>query len=234
MSNCLLSIIVPVYNEESRAAKSLPAIFNLNLDKEVLVVNDGSTDQTALVLKNLAADYDFQLINLAKNQGKGAAVKQALTKIRGQYFIVCDADGEYNPQDIINLLQTAQASKSEKIAVYGSRWLNRNPSGWHYLVNKFLTELTNLLFSGRLTDMETCFKLIPAQALEHDLTLSGGRFEIEPEISAQLLAAGYAIKEVPISYVKRGWKEGKKIGPRDGFLAIFTLIKEKLKTYQTR
>lgn len=228
MPEKLLSIIVPVYNEEKILAQNLPPILNLPIHKEVLVINDGSTDQSAAVLHQLAANYSFRLLNLQPNQGKGEAVKKALAEIKGDYFIVCDADGEYAPSDIIRLLAVLKESTKEKTAVYGSRWLGKNSTGWHYAVNRFLTGLTNWLFSGQLTDMETCFKLIPAAALKADLRLSGGRFEIEPEISAQLLKAGYEIKEIPISYTKRSWKEGKKIKPRDGFLAIVALFKEKL------
>jgi glycosyltransferase involved in cell wall biosynthesis len=229
MSEKLLSIIVPVYNEEKIVAQNLPPIFNLPINKEVLVVNDGSTDQSAAALDQLATHYNFRLLNLQPNQGKGAAIKKALEEIKGDYFIVCDADGEYAPSDIMRLLAVIKENPKEKIAVYGSRWLGKNSSGWHYAVNKFLTSLTNLLFSGQLTDMETCFKLIPTSALKEDLRLNGGRFEIEPEISAQLLKAGYEIKEIPISYTKRSWKEGKKIKPRDGFLAILALLKERLR-----
>ena len=111
--------------------------------------------------------------------------------------------------------------------IYGSRFLARRTISFHYLVNNFLTQLTNWLFASQLTDMETCFKLIPATALKN-INLSGKRFEIEPEITAQLLKAGYQIKEFPINYFRRGYKEGKKIKARDGLLAIKTLIKERL------
>ncbi len=223
-----LSIIIPIYNEERIAASSLPAIFSLRVDKEIIIVNDGSTDGTEEILANLTKQYEFKLINQPTNRGKGEAIKHGLTEIAGEYFVVCDADAEYDPKNIIDLLAAIKKEPAnEKIAYYGSRFLNHKPLGFHYLVNLFLTALTNILFSSRLTDMETCFKLIPARALE-EIRLTGGRFEIEPEITAQLLKAGYQIKELPISYARRGYNEGKKIKARDGLLAIKTLIKEKL------
>ncbi len=227
MAEKLLSIIIPIYNEEKIVAESLPAIFNLAINKEVIIVNDGSTDQTAAILNDLNAQYNFKLINHPTNQGKGAAVGRGLEEIRGDYFIICDADLEYSPDDITRLWQAAQDNKKDKLAFYGSRFLLHPPKTAHYFINKFLTVLTNLLFGGKLTDMETCFKLLPRAALT-EIKLSGRRFEIEPEITAQLLKHGYQIQELPISYKRRGYREGKKIKARDGLLAIKTLLKEKL------
>lgn len=227
-SEKILSIIIPVYNEEKIAADYLPAIFSLPVNKEIIIVNDGSTDQTKKIISNLATRYEFKLINQPTNQGKGAAIKKGIEEINGKYFIVCDADAEYDPQDILKLLEAIEHEPAEeKIVYYGSRFLINKPASFHYLVNSFLTNFTNHLFNSRLTDMETCFKLIPAKALK-DINLNGGRFEIEPEITAQLLKAGYRIKELPISYARRGYQEGKKIKARDGLIAIKTLIKEKL------
>ncbi len=228
MSKPILSIIIPIYNEENVVADSLPAIFNLSIDKEVVVVNDGSTDDTLTILEELNKKYQFKLIDQRINQGKGAAVKRGLEEINSDYFIVCDADLEYNPQEIINLLEFIRKENNDSLVVYGSRFLNHKPKTFHYLVNKFLTTLTNILFGGQLTDMETCFKLIPASALEK-IKLSGKRFEIEPEITAQLLKNNYQIKELQISYDRRGYKDGKKITPKDGVLAVKTLIKERFK-----
>jgi len=225
--NKLLSIIIPIYNEEKIVADSLPAIFNLKINKEIIIVNDGSTDNTLTTLVDLNKQYNFQLINQQTNQGKGAAVKKGLEIIRGDYFIICDADSEYDPQDIIKLFQEINKEEKDNLVIYGSRFLNNRTLSFHYLVNRFLTTLTNLLFGGRLTDMETCFKLIPRKALEK-IKLTGRRFEIEPEITAQLLKNNYQIKELPINYYRRGYREGKKITPKDGVLAITTLLREKL------
>ncbi len=224
-----LSIIVPVFNEEHLIARSLPVICDLNIAKEVIVIDDGSSDKTPEILLGLQKAHNFTLIRQEKNQGKGAAVKKGLEKINGDYFIVCDADLEYNPQDIINLFKAALETEptQQPVAIYGSRFKNNYPISFHYFVNRFLTSLTNLLFGGHLTDMETCFKLIPRSALNH-IRLDGKRFEIEPEITARLLKKGYKIKELPIGYNRRSYRDGKKITPKDGFLAVTTLFKERL------
>ncbi|MFA6514354.1 MAG: glycosyltransferase family 2 protein [Patescibacteria group bacterium] len=223
----ILSIIVPIYNEENLVAESLPAIFELPINKEIIIVNDGSDDRTPILLEKLKKQYDFTLIHQESNKGKGAAVKRGLEEMKGDYFIICDADLEYNPQEICKLFKEAKQSNNEKIVIYGSRFKNVNKISFHYLINAFLTGLTNLLFKTNLTDMETCFKLVPATALKK-ISLSGQRFEIEPEITARLLKADYKIIEFPISYSRRNYREGKKITAKDGILAVITLIKEKL------
>jgi glycosyltransferase involved in cell wall biosynthesis len=222
-----LSIIVPVYNEEKLIPTSLPEIFKLAINKEVIVVDDGSSDKSLEILKGLKPQYEFLLISQEKNQGKGAAVKRGLEEISGDYFIICDADLEYDPQDIVSLYSKI-AFLSPETVIYGSRFKNRFQFSFHYFVNRFLTLLTNILFNSRLTDMETCFKLVPAQALKQ-IKLSGQRFEIEPEITARLLKANYKIVEFPISYTRRTYLEGKKITALDGWLAVKTLFKERLK-----
>lgn len=226
----LLSIIIPIYNEDRVVANSLPPIFNLNLPKEIIVVNDGSTDQTLEILNTLSKKHGYTLITQSTNQGKGAAIKRGLAEVKGDYFIICDADLEYDPQDIVRIWETAKKivaeSGNKNIAFYGSRFLNKTPRSFHSLVNWSLTCLTNILFKSNLSDMETCFKLIPISALK-DFHLEGKRFEIEPEITAKLLKNGYEIREIAISYNKRGYKEGKKIKARDGLIAIKTLMKEK-------
>jgi len=226
--NKLLSIIVPVYNEERLVNKSLPLIFSLNINKEVIVVDDGSNDKTPESLNNLKNQYDFILIRQDPNQGKGAAVRRGLEEMRGDYFIICDADLEYDSQDVIKLFNEVIKEENDKIVIYGSRFKNVKKISFHYLVNSFLTGMTNLLFGSRLTDVETCFKLVPKSALKK-IHLSGKGFEIDPEITARLLKSGYMIKEIPISYNRRTYKEGKKITAKDGVLAVKTLLKEWLK-----
>ena len=226
--NKLLSIIVPVYNEERLVNKSLPLIFSLNINKEVIVVDDGSNDKTPESLNNLKNQYDFILIRQDPNQGKGAAVRRGLEEMRCDYFIICDADLEYDSQDVIKLFNEVIKEENDKIVIYGSRFKNVKKISFHYLVNSFLTGMTNLLFGSRLTDVETCFKLVPKSALKK-IHLSGKGFEIDPEITARLLKSGYMIKEIPISYNRRTYKEGKKITAKDGVLAVKTLLKEWLK-----
>lgn len=221
-----LSIIIPIYNEAKIAATSLPLIFELPIEKEVIVVNDGSSDETPKILADLKLRYEFKLINQPKNRGKGAAIRRGLENISGDYFTICDADAEYSASDIAMMFEEIKDSP-KKIALYGSRFLNKPGLSFHKLINGLLTSLTNLLFGSKLTDMETCFKMIPAYALK-EIKLSGERFEIEPIITAQLLKNGYEIKEIPISYNRRGYRDGKKISPRDGLYAIIALFKEKL------
>ncbi len=234
--NPVLSIIIPVYNEERIVAKSLPPIFNLTIAKQVIIINDGSTDETSKILKGLKSQYDFTLIDQDLNKGKGAAVKRGLEEIKGDYFIIYDADSEYSASDVTMMfnyiikVKESQAlagnNTTEKIALYGSRFLENPELSFHYIVNTFLTKLTNILFSSKLTDMETCLKMIPSSALS-EIKLSGEGFEIEPIITAQLLKNNYLIKEVPVSYNRRSYKNGKKIKAKDGFIAVLTLFKEK-------
>jgi glycosyltransferase involved in cell wall biosynthesis len=225
-----LSIIIPVFNEERIIASSLPAIFSLAINKEVVVINDGSTDNTLKILEDLKLHHEFKLINQEINSGKGAAIRAGLTQMSGDYFIICDADLEYSPNDIVFLFNEIEKLLSEdsnkKIALYGSRFLASTSWSFHYLINTFLTKLTNLFFGSRLTDMETCFKLIPSSALQ-EITLTSNGFEIEPEITAKLLKKNYQIIERPISYDRRGYQDGKKIKAKDGFLAIKKLIRER-------
>ncbi len=228
MSKVTLSIIIPVYNEENLVTASLPVIFDLPIDKEIIVVNDGSTDNTLSILKEINKKYSFKLVDQSINQGKGAAIRRGLEEIESDYFIVCDADLEYDPLDIIKLLEFAQKENNNNLAVYGSRFLNNKTNTFHYFINRFLTAITNILFNSRLTNMETCFKLIPSPALEK-IRLSSKRFEIEPEITVQLLKNRYQIKELPINYIRRSYKEGKKITPKDGVLAVIMLLKEKFR-----
>ncbi|MCX6797723.1 MAG: glycosyltransferase family 2 protein [Candidatus Falkowbacteria bacterium] len=202
-----LSIIIPIYNEARLINESLPKIFNLALDKEVIVINDGSNDGSLEKLKNLKNNYEFQLISLTKNQGKGTAVRRGLSEAKSDYFIICDADLEYEPRDIVRLLNKIK-TLPKNTALYGSRFLNNKSWSGHYLVNKFLTDLSNLLFNAQLSDMETCLKLIPRSALA-SIKLKAKRFELEPELTAQLLKNNYKIQEIPISYQRRNYAAGK-------------------------
>ncbi len=228
MPKKLLSIIVPIYNEAKIIKDSLPPVFNLKINKEIIIIDDGSSDETNTILKTLQNNYKFKLIEKNRNQGKGQAIKTALQYIAGDYFIVYDADQEYKAQDIVYLLEEIKKEKKEKTVIYGSRFLTTYPHNFHYLINKFLTSITNILFGSQLTDMETCLKIIPRSALD-EIKLEGGRFEIEPEITAQLLKNSYTIRERAITYTHRSYQEGKKIKARDGLLAIKTLISERLK-----
>lgn len=228
-----LSIIIPVYNEEKTVTLVLERVSKVklpNFEKEIIVVDDGSTDDTVSLLTKLK--IDFVLIKHTKNQGKGAAVRTGIKKATGDYIIIQDADLEYNPQDIPKFLQVIEQGKAQ--VVYGTR-LKRLPNLardeksprllLHYFGNKFLSFLTSALYLKWVTDMETCYKLFPKEAL-FGVSLHARGFELEPEITAKLLKKGYTIYEVPISTNPRGYDEGKKLQTFDaGFKALWALIK---------
>lgn len=221
-----ISIIVPIYNEGAILPQSLPPILSLPLDKEVIAIDDGSSDASRDVLASFSGESSLRIVRREKNGGKGSAVLAGLELATGKYFIIFDADSEYDPADIAHLLQKAEESNDSRLAIYGSRFMGKNKLSFHYLVNRFLTSLTNLLFGSSLTDMETCLKLVPRQALTQ-VTLSIKRFEIEPILTAQLLKHGYRIQESPVSYRRRSYREGKKIRPRDGIAAVIALFRQK-------
>lgn len=232
----LLSIIIPVYNEEKTILKILKKVADVKLPKpfrkEIIIVNDGSTDSTNKIL-NSAKNIDFKYKNFPINLGKGAAVREGIKMATGEFIIIQDADLEYDPADYKNLLL---AVKDGSNVVYGNRFANYPLNLWgkgktvlpfHWLGNMFLAWVTNLLFGSSLRDMETCFKLI-RRKLVKDMKLRSNRFEIEAELTAKLLKKGLKIVEIPITVQPRTHAEGKKINWVDGFGAIATLFKYKL------
>ena len=228
-----LSIIVPVYNEEKTVPELLKRVERLKIDgvdKEVIVVDDGSSDHSVANIKNQISN--IKLIIHKKNMGKGAAVGTGIKNSTGDYIIIQDADLEYDPNQIKNLIKPIIEKKSE--VVYGTR-LNRLPNLKrdeksilfliHYFGNRFLSFLTSILYGQWITDMETCYKLFPRKAVER-MKLSAKRFDFEPEITAKLLKKGYKILEVPITTKPRGYDEGKKLNTiKDGTIALWTLLK---------
>ena len=221
-----LSVVMPVYNEEATVEEIVGRVLAEEHGKELIVVDDGSSDGTPAILQRLAQQHPdtVKLVTHARNQGKGAAVRSALERASGEVVIIQDADLEYDPRDYEVLLAPIEEGIAD--AVYGSRFLgaHRVLLFWHYMGNRFLTFLTNILYNVNLTDMETCYKAIRASFVE-DLPLRSKRFDIEPEITAKLLKRGARLYEVPIRYAGRTYREGKKIGWRDGFQAIWTLLK---------
>ncbi len=229
-----LSIIIPVYNEEKTVSqiiqKVLAVKFPNNIQKEIVIVDDGSSDKTPQILRQLHKPGIKVLIH-SHNRGKGAALRTGFTAATGDLVIIQDADLEYDPQDFTRLLEPIIQGK-EKV-VYGSRFINYPLRLWgeqktvmptHWLGNKLLTLLTNLMYGGAVTDMETCYKLISKKVLDQ-LDLKSNRFEIEPEITAKILKRGYRIYEVPIKVNPRTHAEGKKISWKDGITALKTLIR---------
>ncbi len=220
-----LSVIVPVFNERNTVAEIVRRMraVELPLALEIVVVDDGSTDGTGAVLAQLG-DSTVNVVSHPENRGKGAAVRTALAHASGDLLLVQDADLEYDPDDWPRLLAPVLAGKAR--VVYGSRFTGerRNMLLLHWLGNRFLTVVTNVLYNTTLSDMETCYKLVSRDALD-GIELTAERFDFEPEITAKLLRRGERIYEVPISYAGREVEEGKKITWRDGLVALWTLVK---------
>ncbi|MEW5806032.1 MAG: glycosyltransferase family 2 protein [Acidobacteriota bacterium] len=218
-----LSIIIPVYNERSTIEEVLSCVKRSPLEKEIIIVDDYSTDGTRGVLQTLN-DIAVKVFFHSRNRGKGAAVRTGIEAATGDIIIIQDADLEYNPEEYQILIEPIVHNKAD--AVYGSRFLGKHRVFlfWHYLGNKFLTFLTNILYDTMLTDMETCYKAVKADVMK-SLHLRSDRFDIEPEITAKLFKKKYRVFEVPISYSGRDYREGKKITWKDGVIALWTLLK---------
>ncbi|MBU0649729.1 glycosyltransferase family 2 protein [Patescibacteria group bacterium] len=220
-----LSVVIPCYNEEKTIEQLINLVENVEgIEKEIIVVDDGSKDRTPVILSRLAKQKpDLKIIMNRKNHGKGATVREGYQHTTGNYVIVQDADLEYDPQDYKKLW--VEVKKGAQV-VYGTRFTGNQEdmTGLHYFGNRLLTMLTNILYGTKLTDMETCYKLLPGDFVR-SLKLKSARFEFEPEITSKILKSGMKIVEVPISYKGRSRKEGKKITWRDGVHAVKTLIK---------
>jgi dolichol-phosphate mannosyltransferase len=232
----ILSIIIPVFNEEKTLAqvlKRVDAVKMKNIKKELIVVNDGSTDSTPDVLSNSTSKIaDCTIITHKINKGKGEAVRSGMSVAKGDYIVIQDADLEYDPNDLEKLL--APIISGESKVVYGTR-LKRLPNFHHdertgrffihYIGNKTLSLLTSVLYGQWITDMETGYKVFPRDLLA-DISLTSRGFEFEPEITAKILKKGYHIFEVPIKTNPRGYNDGKKLNTlRDGMRALWTLAK---------
>jgi len=219
-----VSVIIPLYNEESSLLSTYKAVKASRLVTEMLFINDGSTDRSAAILASIH-DPIVRVHTHASNRGKGAAIRTGLQHATGDILIIQDADLEYDPCDYPALLQPFQ-DKTVWV-VYGSRFMHGAPSGilfWNKLANRFLTFTTNLLYGSHLTDMETGYKVFHKNVLPL-LPLTTEGFEIEPEITARLLRQHIPIHEVPVRFHPRAYHQGKKIRPRDAFIALWTLLK---------
>lgn len=227
-----LSIIVPFYNEEKTLREIVRRVLELRVEKEIVLVDDGSVDRSLEVAQELAREHRVvKVLSHPQNRGKGSAIITALPTLDGEYTIVQDADLEYDPQDILRLLQFAEKSGSP--VVYGSRILGGGPPSYlrYYWGGRFLSWFTNLLFRSKITDEPTCYKLVRTDILK-SLRLCEKRFGFCPELTGKLLRGGYQIVELPIRYQPRSIKEGKKIRWKDGLRAIWVLVRERLKPAQ--
>jgi glycosyltransferase involved in cell wall biosynthesis len=222
-----LSVIMPVFNERETLREILQQVRDVELagiEKEILVVDDGSTDGSREILAEEAETANLHFFHHDTNRGKGAAVRTAIDHATGDMILIQDADLEYDPRDYPKLIQPIVEGRVT--VVYGSRFLGPRKAMlfWHMLGNKLLTLTTNILYNAILSDMETCYKCFRADVIK-DIPLRAKRFEFEPEVTAKVLKRGHRIFEVPISYYGREYYEGKKISWRDAPLALWTLLK---------
>lgn len=233
-SSQTLSIVIPAYNEEKTISKIVERVLSVNLGpigKEIIIVNDCSKDQTGRLIDELASDHPdcIRVAHHHKNQGKGKALQTGFGLATGDWVIIQDADLEYKPEEYGKLLEPILQGDAD--VVYGSRFLgsgaHRVVYFWHYVGNRFLTMLSNMLTNINLTDMETCFKLFKREILQK-IQIEESRFGFEPEITAKVARLRCCIYEVGISYHGRTYEEGKKIGWKDGFRAIWCTLKYNL------
>ncbi len=220
-----LSVIIPVYNEENTLSELIKRVQDTGLADEIILVDDGSQDGTREILRQYQDSSEIKIILHKKNQGKGAAVRTGLAEASGDVILIQDADLEYNPRDYPELLRPIKEGVAD--VVYGSRFLGasrRVAMFWHMVANKLLTLMTNILYDTILTDMETGYKVFRREVVE-DMPLHARRFEFEPEFTAKILKRDYRIFEVPITFNPRDYEEGKKIGLKDAFEAVWALIK---------
>lgn len=218
-----LSIIIPVFNEQDTIAEIIQRVKAVPYHKEIMVVDDGSTDDTKKILKNIK-DNSFQVFYHDRNYGKGRAIRTALERVSGDIILIQDADLEYNPQEYEKLLKPILEGRTK--VVYGSRFRGEGKAMffWHAVGNNLLTLVTNLLYDSTLTDMETCYKVFKKEVIKN-ISLKSNRFNIEPELTAKILKKGHRIYEIPISYTGREYRDGKKITWKDGVIAFWTLWK---------
>ena len=224
LTDPLLSVVMPVYNERETIEEIIPRVLAVPVRIELIVVDDGSKDGTRDLLAKLKEKHDFRLILQPQNGGKGAAIRRGFEDVSGDIVLIQDADLEYSPEEYPELISLICQGRAD--VVYGSRFLGRHRVFLftHYAGNRLLTLITNVLYNTMLTDMETCYKVMRVEVLKSFRLRSEG-FGIEPEMTAKIFKRGYRVYEVPITYDGRGYDEGKKITWRDGVVALWVLLK---------
>ena len=224
LTDPLLSVVMPVYNERETIDEIIDRVLAMPVRTQLVVVDDCSRDGTREHLVELARAKGFTLVLAERNGGKGAALRRGFEEVRGDLVVIQDADLEYSPEEYPQLIELICEGRAD--VVYGSRFLGRHRVFLftHYLGNRLLTLLTNVLYNTMLTDMETCYKVMRTEVLR-SMTLQSDGFGIEPELTAKIFKRGYRVYEVPITYDGRGYDEGKKITWRDGVVALWVLLK---------
>jgi glycosyltransferase involved in cell wall biosynthesis len=224
LTDPLLSVVMPVYNERDTAEEIIRRVLTVPLRTQLIVVDDCSTDGTRDLLTRLQRELQFTLLLQPRNQGKGAALRRGFGAVHGDLVVIQDADLEYSPEEFPQLIDLICQGRAD--VVYGSRFLGRHRVFMftHYAGNRLLTLITNVLYNTMLSDMETCYKVMRAEVIR-SMRLESDGFGIEPELTAKIFKRGYRVYEVPITYDGRGYEEGKKITWRDGFVALWVLIK---------
>jgi glycosyltransferase involved in cell wall biosynthesis len=227
----LVSIIVPVYNESATVAAVIDRLLTIDLpaEREIIVVNDGSSDGTRGILDALAGTPRLAVLHVNPNRGKGHAIRAGIKASTGDVVAIQDADLELDPAQLATLVEPILAGRAD--VVYGSRFLAGTPNAPRatLIANRTLTALTNVLYGSALTDMETCYKIMRSSVAK-SLELAADRFDIEPEITARLLKGGHAITELPVVFTPRSRAAGKKIGWRDGVTAVRVLVERRFRS----
>jgi glycosyltransferase involved in cell wall biosynthesis len=227
MESPLLSVVMPVFNERETIDEIVTRVLAIPMRVELVIVEDFSTDGTRARLQELQKEHGFNLLLQPHNQGKGAALRRGFSAVTGDIVAIQDADLEYSPEELPTLAELIIDGRAD--VVFGSRFLGRHRVFLftHYLGNRFLTLITNVLYNTMLSDMETCYKVMRREVL-NGLDLQSDGFGIEPEITAKIFKRGYRVYEVPITYDGRGYDEGKKITWKDGVVALWVLLKNRI------
>jgi len=226
-SERVLSVVMPAYNEQETIEEMIRRVLAVPIRIELIVVDDGSKDQTREILARLSKELPIKVILQPVNAGKGSALRRGFEEVTGDLVIIQDADLEYSPEEYPEFIALICEGRAD--VVYGSRFLGRHRVFMftHYLGNVFLTFVANVLYNTMLTDMETCYKVMRIEVLKSFRLKSDG-FGIEPEMTAKIFKRGYRVYEVPITYDGRGYEEGKKITWRDGIVALWVLLRYRL------